>query len=154
VGGEAESGILPGDGFPTFDTEAGRIGCNICMDSSAAESCRTVGLHGADILVLPIMGDHRADRWTPGPPIFHEERWRAIMRTHAMDSQLCMVVARNNAQGSCVVDRKGDILAWNEGDAEYIVADVALDDGYRTWNGACFRQVNWMQRRPHCYTSV
>jgi len=42
-----------------FDTEIERIGCNICMDSSAAESSRMVGLNGAEVLLLPIMGDHR-----------------------------------------------------------------------------------------------
>jgi len=151
VGGEAESGILPGDSFPVVDTSIGRIGFNICMDSSAAESSRMVGLNGADFLVLPIMGDHRADRWTPGSPIFHESRWLAVMRTRAMDNQLTMVIARNTVQGSCVIDRKGDLLAWNEGDKDYIIADVPRDPGYRTWNGACFVDVNWMQRRPHVY---
>ena len=95
VGGESESGILPGDGFPVFSTELGRIGCNICMDSSAAESSRSIGLAGADFLLLPIMGDHRASRWSKGSPLFNEGRWKAIMRTRALDNQLCMVVARN-----------------------------------------------------------
>ena len=65
------------------------------MDSSAAESARMVGLNGADFLLLPIMGDHRADRWTPGAPIFNEGRWQAIMRTRAINNQLTLVVARN-----------------------------------------------------------
>ena len=151
VGGESESGILPGDGFPVFATDRGRVGCNICMDSSAAESSRSIGLGGADFLMLPIMGDHRADRWSKGAPVFNESRWKAIMRTRAIDNQLCMVVARNQAQGSCVIDRKGDILAWNEGDQATIIADVRAADGYRLWNGGCFAEVNWMQRRPHLY---
>lgn len=151
AGGEDCSGILPGDGFPVFHTEIGRLGCNICMDSSAAESSRLAGLNGADFLLLPIMGDHRADRWSMGSPIFSEDRWRAIMRTHAMDNQLCLIAARNNATGSCIVDRKGELLAWNDGDREWIVADVPLDDGYRIWQGGCFRDVNWLQRRPHLY---
>lgn len=148
---EWESGILPGDSFPVFATEVGRIGCNICMDSSAAESSRMVGLGGADFLVLPIMGDLRASRWTPGSPLFNESRWLAIMRTRALDNQLCMVVARNNAHGSCIIDRKGDVLAWNEGDSEFIHAEVPRTDGYRTWHGGCFRSVTWVQRRPHLY---
>ena len=57
VGGEIESGILPGNTFPVFQTELGRIGCNICMGSSATESSRMIGLNGADFLLLPIMGD-------------------------------------------------------------------------------------------------
>ncbi len=153
VGGESESGILPGTSFPVFDTVIGRIGCNICMDSSAAESSRMVGLNGADLLLLPIMGDHRASRFTVGSPLFSESRWKAIMRTHAMDNQFCMVVARNTVQGSCIVDRKGEILAWNEGDQDWVSATVELQDGYRTWNGGCFRDVNWMQRRPHLYSA-
>ncbi|MBS12180.1 MAG: hypothetical protein CME19_15225 [Gemmatimonadetes bacterium] len=152
VGGESESGILPGDSFPVFATDLGRIGCNICMDSSAAESSRSIGLAGADFLLLPIMGDHRADRWSQGNPVFNEGRWRAIMRTRAIDNQLYMIVARNHSQGSCIIDRKGDFLAWNEGDLPYIIADVPTDGGYRTWNGGCFADVNWMQRRPHLYS--
>jgi predicted amidohydrolase len=151
VGGESESGILPSDGFPVFKTDLGRIGCNICMDSSAAESARSIGLAGADFLLLPIMGDHRANRWSKGNPVFNGSRWKAIMRTRAIDSQLCMVVARNTSQGSCIIDRKGNILAWNEGDEGLIVADVSYEDGYRTWNGGCLTDVNWMQRRPHIY---
>ena len=151
VGGESESGILPGDSFPVFKTPIGRIGCNICMDSSAAESARMVGLNGADFLLLPIMGDHRADRWSPGPPVFHEERWRAIMRTRALDGQFTLVAARNQGQGSCIVDRRGDFLAYNDGTQEVITACLRAEDGYRTWNGGDFRGINWMQRRPHVY---
>ena len=121
------------------------------MDSSAAESARMVGLNGADFLLLPIMGDHRADRWTPGAPIFNEGRWQAIMRTRAIDNQLTLVVARNSAQGSCIVDRKGEFLAYNDGTRDIVEARVPAADGYRTWNGGCFREVNWLQRRPHLY---
>ena len=151
--GEWESGILPGHGFPAFPTELGRIGCNICMDSSAAEAPRMVGLNGADFLVMPIMGDLRASRFSPGSPLFNESRWLAIMRTRALDNQLCMVVARNNAHGSCIIDRKGEVLAWNEGDCDSIHADVTTADGYRTWHGGCFRGVTWVQRRPHIYAA-
>ncbi len=148
---EAFSGVVPGDGFPVFETAAGRIGGNICMDSSAAESSRLVGLNGADFLVLPIMGDHRASVWQRGNPVLDEERWRAIMSVRAMDNQLCMVVARNNARASCVVDRSGVFLAYNDGSADFILADVPGSDAFRKWNGGCFRQVNWRQRRPHLY---
>jgi predicted amidohydrolase len=148
---EAMSGIMPGDGFPVMDTNIGRVGCTICMDSSASESARMIGLNGAHFLLLPIMGDHRASRWSPGPGELDEDRWRCIQRTRAMDNQLCMVVARNRGRGSCIIDRSGEILAYNDGTQDVIVADVAIDDGFRKWNGGCFRQVNWRQRRPHLY---
>jgi len=150
-GGESESGLLPGDSFPVADTAIGRIGFNICMDSSAAESARMVGLNGADFLVLAIMGDHRADRLSPGSPIFNPARWLAIQRTRALDNQLCMVIARNTAIGSCIIDRRGDVLAWNEGDKEWITATVNPQDVCRYWTGEELRDVNWVQRRPHLY---
>jgi len=148
---EAFSGVVPGDGFPVFPTAAGRIGCNICMDSSATESSRMVGLNGADFLVLPIMGDHRASVWQRGNPVLDEERWRRIMSVRAMDNQLCMVVARNNSRASCIIDRSGEFLAYNDGTADFIVADVPVDPPFRKWNGGSFLQVNWRQRRPHLY---
>jgi len=119
------------------------------MDSSAAESSRMAGLNGADFLLLPIMGDHRA--WQPGERIFDPERFKAIMRTRAMDNQFCVVVAVNRAEGSCIIDRVGSILAWNDGSLDYTQATVMLDDGHRPSSKGCFRGINWMQRRPHIY---
>ena len=148
---EQLSGILPGDSFPVFDTTIGRIGNLICMDTTVCESARMLALGGADIVCFPIMGDLRADRWSPGSPIYDEGRWKAIMRTRAIDNQVCMAVARNNVKGSCIIDRKGDILAWNEGDREVITATLPAEDGYRLWNGGDFKEVTFMLRRPGLY---
>ena len=125
---EGLSGILPGDAFPVFDTSIGRIGCLICMDTTVEESTRLLALNGAEFICFPIMGDLRADRWSPGAGL-QRGRWKAIMRTRAIDNQVCMVIARNAAQGSCIIDRKGEILAWNEGDQEIIEATVPREDG-------------------------
>ncbi len=149
VGGEMDSGILPGDDFPVFNTEIGRIGCNICMDSSAAESSRMIGLNGADFLLLPIMGDHRA--WHPEDHSWDAQRFRGIMQTRALDNQLCMVVAVNRAEGSCIIDRTGHVLAWNDGSEPFVSAEVDLVDGFCPQNRGCYRGINWMQRRPHTY---
>ena len=151
VGGEMETGILPGDDFPVFDTAIGRVGCNICMDSSAAESSRMIGLNGADFLLLPIMGDHRA--WHPENHVWDPERFKGIMMTRAVDNQLCMVVAVNRARGTCIIDRTGHVLAWNDGDRPYVSATVVLNDGFRPANKGCYRSTNWMQRRPHAYSA-
>jgi predicted amidohydrolase len=149
MAGEIDTGILPGDAFPVFETGIGRIGCNICMDSSAAESSRMVGLNGADFLLLPIMGDFRA--CYPEKRGVDPDRFRAIMRVRAMDNQLCVVVACNHAQGSCIIDHVGDVLAWNDGDRDFIQARVRVDNRYRAPSGGSYRGVTWMQRRPHLY---
>ncbi len=152
--GEDNTGLTPGDRFPVFPTPFGRIGCLICMDTMLSESSRMLALGGADIICMPIMGDLRADRFSPGNPIFNESRWKAIMRTRAIDNQVCMAVARNDVQGSCIIDRKGDILAWNEGDQEFLYATLPADDGYRMWNGTDLREVTFLLRRPHLYARV
>lgn len=149
--GEDLSGVVPGDSFPVFETPIGRIGCLICMDTTVCESARLNALNGAEFICFPIMGDLRADRFTIGRPIFNESRWKAIMRTRAIDNQVCMVVARNNVQGSCIINRKGEFLAWNEGDREIIQATVPIDDGYYVYDGSDFREVTFMLRRPHLY---
>jgi hypothetical protein len=53
VAGENESGVLPGSGFPVFETDIGRIGCTICVDNSTLEAARLVALGGAEIPVEP-----------------------------------------------------------------------------------------------------
>ncbi len=148
---EVNSGLRAGEGFPVFQTPAGRVGCLICMDSSNAEASRMLGLNGAEIMLLPIMGDHRADRFTRGTPVFHEERWKAIMRTRSLDNQFITAVARNEAQGSCVIDAKGEILAWNDGTEDIVSAEVELDPDHRKWNGGSQRDIVWLQRRPRLY---
>ncbi len=149
--GEDNTGLTPGDRFPVFPTPLGRIGCLICMDTMLSESSRMLALGGAEIICMPIMGDLRADRFSIGQPIYNESRWKAVMRTRAIDNQVCMAIARNDVQGSCIIDRKGDILAWNEGDREFIYATLPADDGYRMWNGTDLREVTFLLRRPHLY---
>jgi predicted amidohydrolase len=152
VGGENEGGVLPGTSYPVVATEVGRIGCTICVDSSTLEASRMVGAGGADIIAIPIAGDNRADRSTGiGPSVFDEDRWRAIMRTRAMDNHVVLAVARNNAKGSCVISARGDVLAFNDGDAERVDATVTVRADDRAWNGGSLRDIQWMQRRPHLY---
>ena len=50
-----------------------------------------IWVSGIPILLLPIMGDHRA--WHPETHTWDAERFRGIMQTHALDNQLCIVVA-------------------------------------------------------------
>jgi predicted amidohydrolase len=149
--GEGFTGMSARKGFPVFDTAIGRVGCLICMDTTVCESARMLALGDADFICFPIMGDLRADRWSPGPPKYDEDAWKAIMRTRAIDNQVCMVIARNECRGSCIINRKGDILAWNDGKEEVIEATLPAEDGFRSWEGGDFRETTFLLRRPHMY---
>jgi predicted amidohydrolase len=147
---EGWSGLSAGERFSVFDTALGRIGPMICMDSMLSESARMLALNGAEFICMPIKGDLRADRLTPGPPLFNEDRWRAIMRTRALDNQVCLIVACNAGQGSCIVNRRGDIVAWNEGDRNIIEATVT-PEAVRYWAGGELSEVTYFLRRPRLY---
>lgn len=149
--GEDRTVVSPGTKIPVYETEIGKIGMIICQDNSAPESARTVGLKGGEILAISIMGDHRADRFTPGKPVYHEDRWKAIFRTRAIDNQLYLAIARNEVRGSCIIDPEGEILVWNDGTKEFITADIDLNKQYRSWFGIRMRDIDLLQRRPLCY---
>jgi predicted amidohydrolase len=51
---EIEVGITPGNEFPVFDTDFGRIGMMICWDSEYPDPARALALKGAEIIFLPI----------------------------------------------------------------------------------------------------
>lgn len=53
---EIDGGITPGDEFPVFDTDFGRIGIMICWDVMFPEPARALARQGAEIIFLPIWG--------------------------------------------------------------------------------------------------
>jgi predicted amidohydrolase len=53
---EIEGGVSPGQEFPVFDTDFGRIGIMICWDVAFPEPARQLALQGAEIILLPIWG--------------------------------------------------------------------------------------------------
>jgi predicted amidohydrolase len=51
---EIEVGITPGNEYPVFDTDFGRVGMMICWDSEYPEPARALALKGAEIILMPI----------------------------------------------------------------------------------------------------
>lgn len=144
-------GVTPGHDFPVYEVDGAKIAMNICMDSSALESARVPARLGAEILCLPIMGDHRAQRyWTGMDTDFEMDRWLAIQRTRAMDNQLWMVISRNNGNGTGIFGPDGNVLAL-AADKRLVHADVDLSALPRTWTWATSRAVAWWERREPTY---
>ncbi len=149
--GEVWMGITPGHELPVFPIEDTQVGMNICMDSSAAESARVPARCGAEIILLPIMGDHRADSWVRGRLNFDVEKWMMIHKMRAMDNQVHMVVARNNGYGTGIFSPRGEMLAMGGENRSIVWADVDLNDAPQTWTGASFKAVCWYERREPAY---
>ena len=145
-------GVTPGHEFPVFDLGWAKVAMNICMDSSAAESARTPARQGAEIICLPIMGDHRASTcFEGGPHDFDVDRWQMIQRMRAMDNHVYMVVSRNSGIGTGVFSPRGTTLAMSGGAQRVVHADVDLEDLPRVGPGATFRGVCWYERREPTY---
>ena len=114
--GEVWWGVTPGHDLPVYDLHGAKVAMNICMDSSALESVRVPARKGAEIVCLPIMGDHRASTsWYGVPHDFDIERWTMIQRVRAMDNHVYMVVSRNVGYGTGVFSPRGETLAISGG---------------------------------------
>ena len=153
---EGWDGTSPGSEWPVFDTDCGRIGMTICKDSSIPESARCLAARGMQILLMPIMGDHRAVYWRreAGHGPFDPDRWLVIQRARAMDNHIYMVICRNNGEGSCIIAPDGDVLAYNSGDTNIIAAEIEPDRLWRVARGATYRDSVWAERRPHLYENL
>lgn len=55
---EIDGGITPGDSYPVFDTEFGKIGMMICWDVTFPDAAKTLAQHGAEIIMMPIAGGY------------------------------------------------------------------------------------------------
>ncbi|NOZ20485.1 MAG: carbon-nitrogen hydrolase family protein [Planctomycetes bacterium] len=151
-------GVTPGNDFPVYelgrDCANAKVSMNICMDSSALESVRVPARKGAEIICLPIMGDHRAStRWYGGTHDFDIDRWQNIQRVRAMDSHVHMVISRNSGYGTGVFSPRGETLAISGG-KRVVFADVDLADLPRTGHDSTFKSVCWYERREPTYAPL
>lgn len=143
----------PGDnarrGMPVYDTRAGRIGVAICYDRHYPEVMRSLGLQGAELVVIPQAGT--VGEWPEG-------MYEAEVRTAAFQNgYFTALVNRVGEEGrltfsgeSFVVDPEGRVLARGKSLAEdLVVCDVDL--------GLCrestARRLFWRDRRPDLYRS-
>jgi predicted amidohydrolase len=140
----------PGEGFPTFETDVGRLGVLICYDRWFPEAWRVLALQGAEIICVPnaSLGDV-SDMFLPS------------LRTCAAQN-LLYVVATNRAgeeevagrRGryygrSCIVGPRGEVVAVAaEAEPNQVVGadiDLARITQVRT------RQTMYRDRRPELY---
>jgi predicted amidohydrolase len=72
---ERALGIVPGESWPTFSLDFGKIGIQICHDNSFPESARCLALNGAEIIFWPHTmsgwGDAFMDVLLRGPAVYN-----------------------------------------------------------------------------------
>lgn len=150
---ERWSGVTPGDQYPCADLPGGRFGMQICYDNVLQEGARILARKGAEIILLPIMGDPRAFvRTNQGEWRWDHGIWDKIMSIRALDNHVWYVIARNSGPGSCIINPAGEIMASKNDGEDILMAKV--DTSFRNTNsyiGSSYNNRYWRERRPSTY---
>ncbi len=126
---EWEQGLTPGDTYPTFDTDFGKLGIMVCWDLQFPEPWRALGQQGAELVLLPIWGGSET-----------------LLRARAIENH-AFVVSSSYDMRSCVVAPDGEILAEGTATAPVATAEVNLDRKiYQKWLGDMSTRT-WKERR-------
>ncbi|MBK8503747.1 MAG: carbon-nitrogen hydrolase family protein [Saprospiraceae bacterium] len=104
---EIEGGVSPGQEFPVFETDFGKIGIMICWDVAFPEPARQLALQGAEIILLPIWGGNLN-----------------LAKARAIENQVYLVSSTYDMRTG-IFDLEGNLMA--EGTNESPVALVEVD---------------------------
>ena len=119
--GEYRQGLVPGEGFPVFDLDFGRVGALICWDNWFSESIKLVKRNGAELLLFPLAGclDDHTDLCFPA---------------RAIDAGIPIMVAmRQGHLPNGIIDRDGKWIAKTFEDNGFAVADIDLAERKRVF---------------------
>jgi len=127
---EWEAGITPGDSYPVFETDFGKVGLMICWDVQFPEPCRAMGAKGAELILLPIWGGSET-----------------LAKARAIENHLFLVSSSYDMK-TFIVDPKGDVLAEATKEQPLAIAELHLDQKiYHPWLGD-MKNRTWKERRP------
>lgn len=104
---EIEGGVTPGNSYPVFDTDFGRIGMMICWDLQFPEVAQQLAMQGAEVIFIPIWGGNLT-----------------LASARAIENQVWLVTSSYNMKTG-VFDLEGELIA--EANAQDPVAVVQLD---------------------------
>lgn len=116
---ETDGGVAPGDSFPVFDTDFGRIGMMICWDNQFPVPARMLTLAGAEIIFFP--------------------NWGGTMEctvARALENQVYIVSSTNSGSGdmfSAVFNRQGQIIVQASATTPVVVTELDLDQREYLW---------------------
>jgi predicted amidohydrolase len=115
---EAEAGTMPGNDYPVFETDFGKVGIMICWDQCFPEVARILRLKGAEMIFVPTIGD---------APV------QSISR--AIDNGIHVIVSGSDGpKPSRIVDPKGEIIGeLASGSDGVVTADIDLDKRFYTF---------------------
>jgi len=113
-------GLTPGDDFPVFHLDFGKIGIETCYDNWNADVCKLLALKGAELILMPNEG------YDP-----------LLMPARAVDNRVYMAVSSLAFEGE-VYNAKGEKIGREEGMIK--TAEIDMDERippYPVAGGCC-----------------
>jgi predicted amidohydrolase len=111
---EIDGGVTPGNSFPVFDTDFGRIGIMICWDVTFPEPARALAQQGAEVIFLPIWGGDIT-----------------LAKARAIENQVYLVSSTYDMI-SAVFGLEGEVISEAKEDQSVVVVDVDLNE-HKLW---------------------
>jgi predicted amidohydrolase len=153
-------GLVPGEAWPVFECDFGRIGVMICYDGCFMEPARVLSLKGAEIIFWPSL--QRS---------FTESELDLQTRAHAYFNHTVVVRSSYGTEKgkpwapgtmvgfSCICDADGSIAANLGRWAGWTSAVIDLDTkqtGYRSFGGdvGVIKEMRLGDRRPETYGTI
>ncbi len=143
---EYEAGFAPGEDFPVFDLDFGKVGLLICYDQFFPRTAEILAMRGAELICIPSAGD-----------------MHSACLSRAIENGVYIAVAGMNNENpygwgaTRVVDPLGNILAHTDGDFAVALAEVDLSRRVRRrWmsTGPAKSDVHddyRFEKNPHCF---
>jgi predicted amidohydrolase len=126
---EVEGGITPGDDYPVFETDFGKVGLMICWDVQFPEPARALALKGAEILLLPIWGGSEV-----------------LAKARAIENHVFLISSSYDMK-TFIVNPAGEVLADASEEVPVVLADLHLDRKIvQPWLGD-MKARTWIERR-------
>ncbi|MGB2864000.1 MAG: carbon-nitrogen hydrolase family protein [Sedimentisphaerales bacterium] len=143
---EWKKGIRPGNEYPVFETDFGKVAIQICYDWFFPEAAEIFALQGAEIIFAPTWGNTLPDE---------EGRvdGESTFRVRARDNGVYMVPSVYDGN-SMVIDPMGRILASNKGKDGVFWAEIDLNKRETLrWVGH-WRSIGPRHRMPQTYEAL
>ena len=126
---DLEAGITPGDHYPVFDTDFGRIGIAICYDIQFVDPARALTVQGAEIIFCP--------NWGSNFPV----------AARALENQVYIATSGYDVP-SDIVGPDGKVIAVAENRPGVAVSEIDLNRGSREPGVARQKQYLLRELRP------
>ena len=140
---EWKKGIRPGNEYPVFETDFGKVAIQICYDWFFPEATEIFAIQGAEIIFAPTWGNTLPDE---------EGRvdGESTFRVRARDNGVYMVPSVYDGS-SMIIDPMGRILASNEGKEGVFWAEIDLNKREPLYWVGHWRSIGPRHRMPQTY---